>query len=330
MSYQHQKINNLNSDLTQKMESKMNKNTAFRGVFPPVVTPLTEDRELDIPSFEKNIERMIAAGVNGLFFLGSSGEVAFSTDSRRDQVLREGVRIVAGRVPVFAGIIDTETNRVIEHAKRAAALGVDVLVATAPFYALGGVAEMERHFRLIHEAVDLPLFAYDIPVCVHSKLPVDLLIRLGKEGVLSGVKDSSGDDVSFRFLMLANEEAGHPLTLLTGHEVVVDGCYLGGADGSVPGLANVAPEPYAKQWQAAEAGDWNTVKAIQDDMAKLMRITAVTSGVTGFAAGIGAFKTAMQLLGVIETNQMPEPVQRLEGDNVQAVAQVLRECELLK
>lgn len=307
----------------------MDKKTAFKGVFPPVITPLTEDRELDLPSFERNIERMLAAGVDGLFFLGSSGEVAFSTDARRDQVLREGIRIVAGRVPVFGGIIDTETNRVIEHAKRAVDLGVDVLVATAPFYALGGEKEMERHFQLIHETVNTPLFAYDIPVCVHSKLPVDMLIRLGKSGVISGVKDSSGDDVSFRYLLLANEEAGHPLSVFTGHEVVVDGCYLGGADGAVPGLANVAPAPYVKQWQAAQANDWATVKKIQDEMAKLMRITAVTKGVTGFAAGIGAFKTAMNLLGVIDTNQMPEPVCRLEGDNIKAIADVLRECGFL-
>lgn len=301
----------------------------FRGVIPPVVTPLTADRQLDVASFEKVIERLINAGVDGLFFLGSSGEVAFSTDARRDQILTEAVRIVAGRVPVLAGVIDTETERVIEHAKRAQAIGVDAVVATAPFYALGGPVEVEQHFRLIHEAIDLPLFAYDIPVCVHTKLTPDLLIKLGKDGVLAGVKDSSGDDVSFRFLLLANEEAGHPLALLTGHEVVVDGAYLGGADGSVPGLANVWPEPYVNMWKAAQAGDWATVREEQDKVARLMRIVMVTQGVTGFAAGIGAFKTAMQQLGVIETNQMPNPVQPLTGENVEAVRTVLQDCGLL-
>lgn len=68
------------------------------------------------------------------------------------------------------------------------------------------------------------------------------------------MKDSSGDDVSFRFLLQDNERAGHPLSLLTGHEVVVDGAYLGGADGSVPGLANVDPAGYVRQWNAYQAG----------------------------------------------------------------------------
>ncbi len=213
----------------------------FRGVIPPVVIPLTEKRQLDLEALERSINRMIEAGVDGLFFLGSSGEVAFLTDAQRYHVLQEAVAMVHGRVPVLAGIIDMETLRVVDQAKRAAGYGVDALVATAPFYALGGPKEVERHSRAIREHTDLPLFAYDLPACVHTKLDPTMLVRLGEDGVLQGVKDSSGDDVSFRWLCLQNEDAGHPLQLLTGHEVVVDGAYLGGADGSVPGLANIDP-----------------------------------------------------------------------------------------
>lgn len=302
----------------------------FRGVIPPVITPLTPDHRFDRPSFNRVVERLINAGVHGLFFLGSSGEVAFSTDERRDEIVAAAVEQVAGRVPVLVGCVDTETERVIAHAKRAEALGADAIVATAPFYALGGLAEIDNHFRLIHEACSLPLFAYDIPVCVHTKLPVDLLIQLGKDGVLAGVKDSSGDDVSFRFLVQDNRAAGSPLTLLTGHEVVVDGAYMSGADGSVPGLANVDPEPYVRQWEAYQAGDWETVRTLQEHSAQVMRIVAVTNGVVGYAAGIGAFKTAMQLLGVIDSNQMPNPVKPLTGENVEKVAEVLRATGLLK
>ena len=131
-----------------------------------------------------------------------------------------------GRVPVLAGIIDMETLRVVDQAKRATGYGVDAFVATAPFYALGGPKETERHFRAIREHTDLPLFAYDLPVCVHTKLDPTMLVRLGTDGVIQGVKDSSGDDVAFRWLCLENEDAGHPLQVFTGHEVVVDGAYM--------------------------------------------------------------------------------------------------------
>ena len=301
----------------------MSSNVPFSGVVPPVVTPDTPDHQLDVVSFERSINRLIEAGVDGLFFLGSSGEVVFATDERRDQIVREAVRIVDHRVPVLVGIIDTQTERVLEHGSRALALGADALVATAPFYALGGPADIEEHFRILHQELDAPLFAYDIPVCVHTKLPWKMLARLGAEGVLAGVKDSSGDDVSFRYLVQENEKNGHPLTLLTGHEIVVDGALLSGADGSVPGLANVEPEGYVRMWKAAQEGNWAEVKREQDRLNEISHIFDVTSGVQGYGAGVGAFKCALNLMGIFDSDQMPRPVKPLDGQNREAIKQVL-------
>ena len=301
----------------------MSSNVPFSGVVPPVVTPDTPDHQLDVVSFERSINRLIEAGVDGLFFLGSSGEVVFATDERRDQIVREAVRIVDHRVPVLVGIIDTETERVLEHGRRALALGADALVATAPFYALGGPADVEEHFRILHQELDAPLFAYDIPVCVPTKLPWKMLARLGAEGVLAGVKDSSGDDVSFRYLVQENEKNGHPLTLLTGHEIVVDGALLSGADGSVPGLANVEPEGYVRMWKAAQEGNWAEVKREQDRLNEISHIFDVTSGVQGYGAGVGAFKCALNLMGIFDSDQMPRPVKPLDGKNREAIKQVL-------
>ncbi|MBF0904823.1 MAG: dihydrodipicolinate synthase family protein [Atopobium sp.] len=307
----------------------MSSNVPFSGVVPPVVTPDTPDHQLDVVSFERSINRLIEAGVDGLFFLGSSGEVVFATDERRDQIVREAVRIVDHRVPVLVGIIDTETERVLEHGRRALALGADALVATAPFYALGGPADIEEHFRILHQELDAPLFAYDIPVCVHTKLSWKMLARLGAEGVLAGVKDSSGDDVSFRYLVQENEKNGHPLTLLTGHEIVVDGALLSGADGSVPGLANVEPEGYVRMWKAAQEGNWAEVKREQDRLNEISHIFDVTTGVQGYGAGVGAFKCALNLMGIFDSDQMPRPVKPLDGQNREAIKQVLIANDLL-
>ena len=291
----------------------------FRGVIPPVVVPLDANRQLDVEAFERSINRMIEGGVHGLFFLGSSGEVAFLNDDQRYQVLEEAVRIVDHRVPVLAGVIDMETNRVIKQIERTRDFDIDGLVATAPFYALGGPKENERHFRVLREHTN------DIP----TKLDPTMLVRLGNDGVLAGVKDSSGDDVSFRWLMLENEDAGHPLQLLTGHEVVVDGAYLGGADGSVPGLANLAPKEYVEMWNAAQAGDWDTVREKQDYLARLMFVTRRVQATVGFGAGVGAFKTALWQMGIFNTNQMREPVQPLVGDDVIEIVRVLKRAGLM-
>ncbi|OFJ62661.1 dihydrodipicolinate synthase family protein [Actinomyces sp. HMSC075B09] len=304
-------------------------NKKICGVVPPVVTPLLPTGEVDVVSYENHLNRMIDAGVNGIFVLGSSSEVVFLTDRQRRQVLEIANRVVAGRVPILAGVIETQTQRVIDQIRMVEEIGADGVVATAPFYALAGMAEVENHFRLLHEATSLPIFAYDIPVCVHVKLPTELLLKLGKEGVIAGVKDSSGDDVSFRYLVAGNKALGKPMSILTGHEVVVDGAYLSGADGSVPGLANVDPHAYVREWKAYEAGDWNAVREEQERLAELMRIAQVSKGVVGYGAGVGSFKTALWLMGVFSSNAITPPVKALEGENVTAIKDILVKAGLL-
>ncbi|HLS24764.1 MAG TPA: dihydrodipicolinate synthase family protein [Beutenbergiaceae bacterium] len=297
----------------------------FRGVIPPVITPLTAGGDIDHTALRAVVEYLVGGGVDGVFALGSTGEVAYLDDDRRDQVVQTVVQTVAGRVPVLVGAIDTTWRRVANQARRATDLGADAIVATAPIYAINDTDEIERHFRAIAAAIDLPMFAYDIPVRVHTKLPADLLVRLGSEKVLAGVKDSSGDDVGFRRLVAANAAAGRPLSVLTGHEVVVDGMLLLGADGVVPGLANVDPAGYARLWRAAQDGDWQRARREQDRLAALFEIVFQDPGRSGDAAGVGAFKTAMTHLGVIPSNTMAHPVEPLDGQAAARIAAIVDE-----
>ena len=293
------------------------------GVVPPLLTPLTADREIDVPSLERLIAHQLEGGVHGLFVLGSSGEVAFHDDAARERVLELSTKIVAGQVPVIAGVIDMQTNRVLQHIRVAERYGVDGVVATAPFYAITGPEEIDTHFRTLAAATDLPVWAYDIPVCVHTKLVPEQIMAWAADGVLAGVKDSSGDDVSFRRLALMNRAAGNPLTLLTGHEVVVDGAYLSGADGSVPGLGNVDPAGYVRMHEAARAGDWETLRSEQDRLADLFEIVFQPIDKVGPGAGVGAFKTALQLMGIFTSNQFNLPVSAIEGETVERIRTVL-------
>lgn len=290
------------------------------GVVPPLLTPLTADGQLDRPSLERLVARLLEAGVDGIFALGSSGEIAFFDDAQRAEVLETVTGMVAGQVPVITGVIDTQTRRVIQHLRAAERFDLDGYVVTAPFYAVTGPEEIDAHFRAVAAAADAPVWAYDIPVCVHAKLSPQHLVALGADSVITGVKDSSGDDVSFRRLARMNREAGSPLTLLTGHEVVVDGAYLAGAAGSVPGLGNVDPGGYVRMHRAAMAGDWEQVRAEQERLAALFEIVFQPVGKTGPAAGVGAFKTALRELGVLSTNVMTTPMSPI--DDAEAVARI--------
>ncbi|HEY0697623.1 MAG TPA: dihydrodipicolinate synthase family protein [Micromonospora sp.] len=289
----------------------------FEGTIPPVVTPLTPDGDVDVASLERLTDHLIAAGVDGLFALGSSGEAVFLTDPQRDLVLEVITRTAAGRVPVLAGCIETTTPRVMQRVHAAEKIGVQGFVLTAPFYALVGPAEIERHFRAVAAVSSLPILAYDIPVCVRVKLGNDLLLRLAEEQVIAGVKDSSGDDVAFRRLIGDAEARGlTSFAALTGHEVVVDGMLLAGAAGSVPGLGNVDPGGYARLHAAARVGDWSAARREQDRLTRLFQIVDAADPATSFGAtrGVGAFKTALMLLGVIASNAVSLPMRPFDED----------------
>ncbi|MGW0435140.1 dihydrodipicolinate synthase family protein [Micromonospora sp. NPDC003197] len=305
----------------------------FAGVVPPTVTPLTEEGEVDVSSLERLVERMLDAGVNGIFALGSSGETVFLTDRQRDLALETIVKTVGGAVPVIAGCIEPTTRRVLDRAEASTRLGADGLVVTAPFYAIVGPHEVERHFRSIAASVELPLLAYDIPVCVHTKLSGDLLTRLAEEGLLAGVKDSSGDDVAFRQLVLsvAERAPNTGFSLLTGHEVVVDAMMLAGASGSVPGLGNVDPAGYVRLHRACVDGDWDTARREQDRLTRLFRIVDAADPATsaGATRGVGAFKTALALLGVIDSNAVSLPLRPLDADETARVRTHLELAGLL-
>lgn len=305
--------------------------TTFRGLVPPVITPLTPDREVDTASLERLVDRLIDAGVDGLFALGSSGETVLLPDAARDLVLEVVIKTADGRVPVMAGAIEPGTARVVERAQQAQRLGAQAVVTTAPFYALVGPHEIERHFRAVGDAVDVPLVAYDIPVCVRQKLSNDVLLRLGKDGVIVGVKDSSGDDVAFRQLLVDLDDAGlGGFAAFTGHEVLVDSMLLAGASGSVPGLANVDPDGYVRLHRAAATGDLEAARTEQERLTRLFRIVDAADPATsaGMTRGAGAFKTALQVLGVISANAISLPLRPLDASETARIREILESVGL--
>lgn len=302
---------------------------AFSGVIPPLLTPRTADGALDIPSLRRLIDHLIDGGVDGIFALGSSSEVLYLTNEERETVLTTCVDAIAGRVPLIVGINDMTTARVIDEAQRLLAIGGDAIVVTSQFYAIDNAFEEERHFRAIADAVDVPVFAYDVPVRTKQKLPLPLLTKLAREGVIAGVKDSSGDDVSFRQLVLATRDIDG-FAAFTGHEVVCDGAMLSGAAGLVPGLGNVDPAGYKRLYEAARAGDWETARTEQDRLARLFDIVFVeTPSVSGGAAGLGAFKTALQVMGVLDSNTMSQPMETLGDTETQRIRTIVESVGLI-
>ncbi|MEU6219263.1 dihydrodipicolinate synthase family protein [Streptomyces sp. NPDC047022] len=303
------------------------------GVVPPVCTPLTPDREVDVPSLIGLVDHLVDGGVDALFVLGSSSEAAYLTDAQRRLVVETVVSHVAGRMPVLAGAIDMTTPRVLDHVAYAARAGADAVVVTAPFYTRTHPAEIARHFRVLADRSPVPVLAYDIPVAVHTKLNPDLVLELAAEGTLAGLKDSSGDLAAFR-AVVTGARTGTGITgfsVLTGSELVVDSALALGADGAVPGLANVDPAAYVRLDRLCRAGDWDAARTEQERLCALYGMVGAgnPARMGGSSSGLGAFKAALHLRGVIACPATVEPQVPLSEEETARVGKFLAAAGLL-
>jgi 4-hydroxy-tetrahydrodipicolinate synthase len=306
--------------------------TALTGVIPPVCTPLTPDYRVDTGSLTRLVDHLLDGGVDALFLLGSTSEVAFLPDGHRKVVLDTVIRHVAGQVPVLAGAIDMTTLRVLDHVRVAVEAGVDGIVATAPFYARTHPAEIEVHFRTIADRAGVPVYAYDLPVSVHSKLGPALLLDLAAAGVLAGVKDSSGDESGLRGVILGRRDRTDigSFSVLTGSELTVDSALWMGADGVVPGLGNVDPHGYTRLFAAAADGDWEAARAEQERLLHLFDLVTVGGTRMGISSSaLGAFKAALHLRGVIDHPTTALPQIPLGPDEIARVGKYLAAAGLV-
>ncbi|APU14082.1 MULTISPECIES: dihydrodipicolinate synthase family protein [Actinoalloteichus] len=299
------------------------------GVVPPLCTPLTPDQELDVDSLERLVAHLLDAGVLGLFVGGSTGEAAYLPDELRRRTLEVVVGAAAGQVPVLAGVVDMSTPRVLDHARAAAALGADGLVATVPFYSPTHPVEIRRHFRTIRAEVDLPLIGYDIPSAVHTKLDAATVGELAAEGTLDGLKDSSGDLDGLRAVLdLVGDIPG--FRVFSGSETVADLGLRCGAAGLVPGLGNVDPHGYVRLHRAAAAGDWDEALREQQRLRALFGLIGVAPAdrMGRYSSAIGAFKAALVLRGVIRHGTTSLPMVPLDSAEIAAVGEHLSRAGL--
>lgn len=226
----------------------------FKGIIPPIITPLKADRTIDEDGMKKLIDFDIENGVHGIFTMGSSGE-AMMVD-RRDwlKALEITVKHVNGRAPVFCGVIDTSTVRVIENIRAAEQVGAVNMVVTPCFY-LQNVCQDEiiRHYEAVAAATKNNIVVYNIPGMTHVSIQPDTIAKIADIDNVVAYKDSCADweQVQRELFLLEDKD----IAFFNGAEELCSASMLNGAQGCVPGLANFFPKLFVDMYYAAEKGD---------------------------------------------------------------------------
>jgi len=256
---------------------------ALRGVIPPMISPLDEDGHADADAIGRVVEHILAGGCSGLFVLGGVGVGAWLSSSQRQATVRATVRAAAGRAPVLVGVMLPGTAPAREAALQAAEAGADALVVGSPYYFGVDAASQQRHVEAVLAATRLPVLLYNIPQCTHAPLVLETVEALAAEPRVLGVKDSWGDLTYFQSLL--DLKRNRPsFRVLQGHEHVALASLLLGADGLIPGLANVAPRLMVDLVNAARAGDLARCNRLHRDVFELTGMYTQKLGLAGLYA----------------------------------------------
>ena len=281
----------------------------FAGLIPPVCTPLQVDGSVDSRSLARLLEHLLEAGVDGVFVLGSSGEAAYLDDRASRAVVDVARATVGGQVPLLVGALDTTAPRVLDRITQLGDAGVDAFVVTGPFYANTSATETAEHFRAIAAGCERPVIAYDIPGNVGRRLDRATMVDLLVGGVLAGLKDSSGTLDALRRII---DVVGEPrtVTLMTGVDSLADLALGIGADGLIPGLANIRPGYFRQIMDAHAAGDAPRMHAYQRAVTELTDVFGLGEkyGVGRHASELGALKHVLLADGVIASAALSCPM----------------------
>lgn len=293
----------------------------FRGIFPPIVTPLDEKERLDVEGFERQLNRLLEAGVHGIYLLGSSGEGVTLRESVRREVVQVARRLVGGRVPIICGVMNTSTERVLDNIAQVADEGVDAVAATPPFYYPPfSNADLVAFFERLAEASPVPLFLYNIPATTKVLIPPEVVEKLADVENIIGIKDSTGSWIQAMELLDRLGEREDFVVFLGSH-VLAGGAMLFGARGAVLSLANLDPVTCVALYDAAMRRD---VEAVYSHQRRLLRLGAIYR----YGREVPCLKTALALMNVCREHAT-HPLMPVDAAGREAIMAILCSLNLL-
>ncbi len=286
----------------------------IKGIIPAVITPMTEDGELDEQGLAALVEHLIAAGVHGLFTVGTAGEFWALSLAEKRRIFAWTVAHARGRVPVYVGTCANTTREAVELARAAQEAGADCVSVLTPVFITPNDAELFAHYKAIADAVpEMPVLLYGNPDRTNVKLSVDLVARLAQEvRNIVGIKDSSGD-LTLTAEYIRRAPAG--FRVLMGRDTLIYAALAHGAAGAIAASANIAPELAVEIYRRFSAGDLAGALAAQQRLAPLR-----------VAFGLGTFpamlKSGAEMVG-LPAGPPRAPVTRLAGPERQKLREVL-------
>jgi 4-hydroxy-tetrahydrodipicolinate synthase len=239
----------------------------FHGVMPAIATPMLPDKTIDNDAFQKLCEWQIQSGVHGIVPVGTTGESPTLSHNEHLHIIELCVKTVQGRVPVIAGTGSNNTEEAVFLSQEAQKKNADALLIVTPYYNKPSQNGLFAHYDAIANAVEIPIFIYNIPSRSVVNMEIDTFARLHeKHPHIKGVKDAT-KDLTLPTLMRA--KLGHDFILLSGEDGSIPAFLAQGGHGLISVSCNIAPKLHAQLQNAWLEKDINTLAHIRDTLMPL-------------------------------------------------------------
>lgn len=238
----------------------------IKGIVPAMVTPMFEDETINYEEVSVQVERLLSAGVHGIFVSGTNGEGFALNSSEKKSILRVVLKSVADRVPVYAGTGCVTTRDTINECLDAVEVGTNVLSIITPYFALASQKELYNHYRLIAESVpNTPIILYNIPQRTGNKLLPETVESLAIDYKnIVGIKDSSGDFSTLIDFLYISRKLQNKFSVFSGNDALILPLLKEGGAGGVTGCANVYPKTMVTIYDQFIKGNLDAAQAAQD------------------------------------------------------------------
>ena len=287
-----------------------------KGIVNAILTPFKEDGNIDIQLLEKQTLFLTNGGLDGLFVNGSTGEGLLLTLEEKYETLSCIKEITQGKVDLYACCIQPTTHQVIKDLEKIQALEPDYIVAVPPLYYTGDQDMIYIHFKEIAAASAIPLVLYNFPQMTNNPLYLEIVIKLAELDNVIGVKDSSGDFLSF--VQGAKSHSSNEFCWMQGDDLLHASSLLAGAASLVTGLGNVSIKDHVALYKAFLKNDHDTMWFHQKKLNKLYRL------ITTIGKGVPVIKAATAILGR-STFSMKDSWLNLTKTEIKKVESILAE-----
>jgi len=232
----------------------------FGRVLTAMITPFDDAGALDLDGAQQLARWLVDHGSDGLVVNGTTGESPTLSATESVELFR-AVRD-AVEVPVIAGTGSNDTAHAIRQSEAAAGIGVDGLLVVAPYYNRPSQAGLDRHFRMIAAATDLPIILYDIPVRTGRKVDTATIVRLATEvESIVGLKDAAGNPAETAAVIAA---APDDFVVYSGDDPLTLPLLSVGARSVISVASHWAGREIAAMFAAFDAGDVAEARRINE------------------------------------------------------------------